>query len=542
MFFCLPWASIHFQLKILLVPVKTGAANGLYPLRPELIESTYHQYRTTGDRSWLSAGKVFLESIEQYTRTDCGYASVLDVSTLKLADSMPSFFLSETCKYLYLLFDEDNFVNHRPYIFSTEAHPFDALQVHFGDLRTTGSEIEGDGAAQEEGSVNEEQGASESNNARALIAAETAVFVPPETMEKANTEQERKKERKSFKKNKGSKTSLASPTTVLDEVRRHHQTLLEGLKSGSLLKVLSPDQTNALSKQIQLNSQNLDQAQIQEQLQRMFALPPVAVSSPSSAEPPQHYLPMKCRKPQWWDKSTSYDAEFLQAQNSQLRKEAVREKAPFRRKQRTPMSRPSAVIGEGALRVRNRLGPQGIAHFTFLLLDLAQQVHNWEKSAHNTPFPHLSKLKWFERPSPLFRQERCLPDEQPSKKGSKKDPNAPPAGSSTESSPKSQNGAEPIKSVRIEMPALGMFSIHVYTDGFLIHNEVDDTLVEISNIGRTLVLLRENTQSSSKSEVDSKILMANVDNYSVNSCRVQVLQTSENSHKQRTLFDRCVLF
>eukprot|EP01032_Pedospumella_encystans_P031456 gene31456-35512_t len=83
-----------------------------------------------------------------------------------------------------------------------------------------------------------------------------------------------------------------------------------------------------------------------------------------------------------------------------------------------------------------------------------------------------------------------------------------------------------------------MFSIHVYTDGFLIHNEMDDTLVEISNIGRTLVLLRENTQSSSKSEVDSKILMANVDNYSVNSCRVQVVQTSENSHSQRTLFDR----
>jgi hypothetical protein len=42
---------------------------------------------------------------------------------------MPSFFLSETCKYLYLLFDEDNFVHSRSYIFSTEAHPFDAAQL-----------------------------------------------------------------------------------------------------------------------------------------------------------------------------------------------------------------------------------------------------------------------------------------------------------------------------------------------------------------------------------------------------------------------------
>jgi hypothetical protein len=46
-----------------------------------------------------------------------------------LTDDMPSYFLSETCKYLYLLFDEDNFVHKKSYIFSTEAHPFDPLQL-----------------------------------------------------------------------------------------------------------------------------------------------------------------------------------------------------------------------------------------------------------------------------------------------------------------------------------------------------------------------------------------------------------------------------
>lgn len=90
-----------------------GAVNGLYPLRPELIESTYLQFRTTGDRSWLRAGKMFLNSIERSTRTECGYATVRDVSTVVLEDTMPSFFLSETCKYMFLLFDEGNFVNHR---------------------------------------------------------------------------------------------------------------------------------------------------------------------------------------------------------------------------------------------------------------------------------------------------------------------------------------------------------------------------------------------------------------------------------------------
>eukprot|EP01037_Dinobryon_pediforme_P041044 gene41044-50548_t len=104
--------------------------NSFYPLRPELIESTYHHYRTTGDRTWLTAGLLFLESIENSSRTDCGFASLSSSNRQKhLQDQMPSFFLSETCKYLYLLFDEQNFIHSRPYIFSTEAHPFDSVQV-----------------------------------------------------------------------------------------------------------------------------------------------------------------------------------------------------------------------------------------------------------------------------------------------------------------------------------------------------------------------------------------------------------------------------
>ena len=104
-------------------------SNSWYPLRPELIESTYHQYRSTGDRTWLSAGSVFLDAVENNTKTDCGYASVSNIATLQLTNNMPSFFLSETCKYLYLLFDEGNFIHDRPYIFTTEAHPFDPLQL-----------------------------------------------------------------------------------------------------------------------------------------------------------------------------------------------------------------------------------------------------------------------------------------------------------------------------------------------------------------------------------------------------------------------------
>jgi ER degradation enhancer, mannosidase alpha-like 2 len=110
-------------------PGKSGAVSQLYPLRPELIESTYLHYRATGDRSWLVAGREFLLSLETHTRTECGYATVKDVISRELEDSMPSFFLSETCKYLYLLFDEHNFIHDRGYIFTTEAHPIDPMQL-----------------------------------------------------------------------------------------------------------------------------------------------------------------------------------------------------------------------------------------------------------------------------------------------------------------------------------------------------------------------------------------------------------------------------
>ncbi len=59
----------------------------------------------------------------------CGFAAVGDVTAadLKLEDTMDSFFLSETLKYLYLLFDDDHSLHHMNVIFTTEGHPFPLL-------------------------------------------------------------------------------------------------------------------------------------------------------------------------------------------------------------------------------------------------------------------------------------------------------------------------------------------------------------------------------------------------------------------------------
>ncbi|XP_040214573.1 ER degradation-enhancing alpha-mannosidase-like protein 1 [Rana temporaria] len=95
-----------------------------YPLRPELVESTYLLYQATKNPFYLHVGMDILLSLEKHAKAQCGYATLHHVVDKSQEDRMESFFLSETCKYLFLLFDEDNPV-HRTgnnYLFTTEGH------------------------------------------------------------------------------------------------------------------------------------------------------------------------------------------------------------------------------------------------------------------------------------------------------------------------------------------------------------------------------------------------------------------------------------
>ncbi|KAI5174311.1 Er Degradation-Enhancing Alpha-Mannosidase-Like Protein 1 [Manis pentadactyla] len=95
-----------------------------YPLRPELVESTYLLYQATKNPFYLHVGMDILQSLEKYTKVKCGYATLHHVVDKSKEDRMESFFLSETCKYLYLLFDEENPVHKSgtKYMFTTEGH------------------------------------------------------------------------------------------------------------------------------------------------------------------------------------------------------------------------------------------------------------------------------------------------------------------------------------------------------------------------------------------------------------------------------------
>jgi len=94
-----------------------------YPLRPEIIESTWYLYRLTGDARYRTMGKVLFEDFVRYCRTDAGYAALKSVVTKEQADDMESFVLAETFKYFYLLFAPPSTLDLADTVLNTEAHP-----------------------------------------------------------------------------------------------------------------------------------------------------------------------------------------------------------------------------------------------------------------------------------------------------------------------------------------------------------------------------------------------------------------------------------
>ena len=101
------------------------AGLGWWGGRPEFVESTYYLYRATRDPWYLYVGEMALRDIKRRCWTKCGWSGIQDVRTGELNDRMESFFLGETAKYLYLMFDPDHPLNHldAPFVFSTEGHP-----------------------------------------------------------------------------------------------------------------------------------------------------------------------------------------------------------------------------------------------------------------------------------------------------------------------------------------------------------------------------------------------------------------------------------
>lgn len=95
-----------------------------YGLRPEAIESVFYMYRITGDEIWRQKGWKMFEAIQSVTQTQVANAALKDVTSVlgEQDDSMESFWLAETLKYFYLLFDEPERWSLDNWVLNTEAH------------------------------------------------------------------------------------------------------------------------------------------------------------------------------------------------------------------------------------------------------------------------------------------------------------------------------------------------------------------------------------------------------------------------------------
>ncbi|EGO22314.1 glycoside hydrolase family 47 protein [Serpula lacrymans var. lacrymans S7.9] len=106
------------------------AKKNSYLLRPETLESFYILWRTTGDERWRERGWSVFQAIQKFTRTKYGYASIrlVDNAFPTMLDEMPSYFLAETLKYLYLLFTDEELIPLDRWVFNTEAHPLPVFE------------------------------------------------------------------------------------------------------------------------------------------------------------------------------------------------------------------------------------------------------------------------------------------------------------------------------------------------------------------------------------------------------------------------------
>eukprot|EP00930_Biecheleria_cincta_P073796 TRINITY_DN61080_c0_g1_i1.p1 TRINITY_DN61080_c0_g1~~TRINITY_DN61080_c0_g1_i1.p1 ORF type:complete len:454 (-),score=68.93 TRINITY_DN61080_c0_g1_i1:41-1378(-) len=102
-----------------------------YPLRPELAESILWLSQATGDPYYQQVvGRTMVEGLNNYSRVETGgFATIRDVETMEKENHQQSFFLSETLKYLYLLFN-DTFLrgSDHAYVFTTEGHPLPVVE------------------------------------------------------------------------------------------------------------------------------------------------------------------------------------------------------------------------------------------------------------------------------------------------------------------------------------------------------------------------------------------------------------------------------
>ena len=92
----------------------------------ETIESYFYAYRLTGDTVYQDRAWNAFEHISEVTRSSYGHSAIRNVMRPdggSKRNEQESFWLAETLKYLYLIFDDVERLSLDEWVFNTEAHP-----------------------------------------------------------------------------------------------------------------------------------------------------------------------------------------------------------------------------------------------------------------------------------------------------------------------------------------------------------------------------------------------------------------------------------
>lgn len=83
-------------------------------------------HRITGDAHWREVGWNMWLAVSSATRTEFGHSTIQSVliKNSGFTDKEESFWMAETLKYFYLLFEDEGVLSLDEWVFNTEAHPF----------------------------------------------------------------------------------------------------------------------------------------------------------------------------------------------------------------------------------------------------------------------------------------------------------------------------------------------------------------------------------------------------------------------------------
>lgn len=96
-----------------------------YALRPETLESLWYLYDLTKDNIYREWAWNIFQAIEKHAKNDVGYAEIENVNRNppNQRGCLPSYFFSETLKYLYMIFSDEEIIDLNTWVFTTEGHP-----------------------------------------------------------------------------------------------------------------------------------------------------------------------------------------------------------------------------------------------------------------------------------------------------------------------------------------------------------------------------------------------------------------------------------